>query len=339
MQFKAVLWVWLNPTSAAAVTGGPTAGGQAHIAFQKSGEDVARFFRETAVRKTRNEWRFEVEPYGDIVKTPMAIYENPSGVQRAQECRIPRQSPRSADAHPLWRRAVIQIAPGSEPRQVALFLRDATDKFHLRLLDGEGLHRLPTSVIRRVLAAHRGNGEHVFVERGVFEDMSCPQPGSTPNAEAGLSGLIVGTGPTTQVPDNSPAWEDLARGLAQGAHQQRKHTFVKRAMRDPRVREAALRCFGARCQVRGCRFTIGVPADALARVVHAHHLRSVAKGGSDQLENVAVICANHHSYIESMPGAQVVESQHTDDVVIASPAESLLIERDLSALRDLIGSS
>jgi len=98
----------------------------------------------------------------------------------------------------------------------------------------------------------------------------------------------------------------------------------------------ALSCFGAKCQVRGCPFTSLVAVDLLPLVVEVHHLRAVAGGGSDSLFNLSVLCANHQRLVERVPGRRLIETDVTDDVLIRYNNGAILIERDLSVLRERI---
>jgi hypothetical protein len=52
-----------------------------------------------------------------------------------------------------------------------------------------------------------------------------------------------------------------------------------------RVRRQALERAGYRCEVPGC---------ACRTNLHVHHIQRRSQGGSDELENLAVVCASHH---------------------------------------------
>jgi hypothetical protein len=52
-----------------------------------------------------------------------------------------------------------------------------------------------------------------------------------------------------------------------------------------RVRQQALERAGYRCEVPGC---------ACRTNLHVHHIQRRSQGGSDELENLAVVCASHH---------------------------------------------
>lgn len=342
MQFKSVFWVWLNATSAASLVGDKSiSGGALHVAFREpTGQQVAQvaqFFAGTRVQKVGSQWTFGVEAYGDIAARDLFIWQNAKNLQR-QEFRIPRQSPRSQNAYPLWTRLAVRIARQSQPIQVIVILRDTADHFHVRLLGVGDMGRFSPSVARRILAARSDGQVHLYVGRGSFDDLPCPPPTQQSlRVEEGTSGSVVGDVPAAQ--PKPPGDTDWARVLnfvrrVDDRPRVRKIQQIERRLRDREVRSAALLCFGERCQARGCPFTATLPPELMTYVLEVHHVKGVARGGSDLPINLTVLCANHHRLAELAPNAKAVEVPGTDDVLITYEGGAFLIERDLTPLRD-----
>ncbi len=308
-------------------------GGQAHFAFGRSGEEVAQFFAGSPVGRVDRRWTFQAQPYGDISPQDLTIWENSPSGERRLECRLAGQSPTSRRPYPLWKHAVLQIPSGSYPRQVVVLLRDLSDHFHIRLLSTEDLHRLPQQTAAAMLASRNTGRQHFSSESGEFVDL--PPPRSAP--DDGVSGLVTGPENTKPKPRSDDLWASLAdfvRRTEGRTRARRVERMERRTLRDSQVRSVALRCFGERCQVRGCEFTIGLQREHLGLVLEVHHLKGVARGGSDSPFNLAVLCANHHRLCEGLPGVEAVEVSGSDDVLIRYTDGSFLIERDLTSLRE-----
>lgn len=183
MNFKAVFWIWLNATSAAAVLGRRMAGGQAHIAFGWSGAEVAKFFNQSHVHKVRRQWTFRAEAYRDIPAHELTIVENSPKHRRALECRFSSRSSRSRLAYPLWKRAIIPIKKKSRPRQAIIIIRDLKDRFHVRLIDAADLHRLPDEVVKEMVASRENSRRHSLIgQRQAMGEACClcARGGKTP---------------------------------------------------------------------------------------------------------------------------------------------------------------
>jgi hypothetical protein len=333
ITYNALLWIWLNPTSAAAMTGGTIAGGQAHIAFGRSGSQVQAFFQDSLVGKNGREWSFTLEPYANIPQHTLRLVENSPHARRAGECRIPSQSPRSREAYPLWKHAVVPIPRNSRPRQLLLLLRDIDARFHIRLLDVHDLHRLPDDAAKSLLSGRDGNSGHVLVARGDFREVAPTAPTEKEVLDEAVIEVIRGSVRTKTQPDNE-MWDRFAAYVRQVKQEPRRRglLLLRRLLRDSRVRDIALQCFGKQCQVRGCTFTVSLRDELLPLVLEVHHLKSVGRGGSDSLFNLAVLCANHHRLFEGLP-VKLVQSDNTDDVIVKTDDDSFLIERDLESLR------
>ena len=339
INFDALFWIWLNPTSAGALVGDAIAGGQTHVAFGRSGDDLDAFMPGQVSSTGGRGWQIPLEAYGDIRPYVLTIAEMAPGRERAGECRLTGQAPNSDDAYPLWSRVVTPIPPRSRARQLFLVLREQiTGRFHARVLESNDLHRLPDEVVRFVLEAHGSRGQHVAHLTGVFEDLSTPaQPTTPPSVGEHPSGSVEGGGISAPAPLAASSWEGLARRVQkieqQSARFARRYMRAWRYVRDRRVRNLALTCFGARCQVRGCVFTAGLSEDHTLYVLEVHHLQAVARGGADTPFNLSVLCANHHRLCERLPGARALDASGTDDIVVVHDSGSFLIERDLDALR------
>lgn len=85
--------------------------------------------------------------------------------------------------------------------------------------------------------------------------------------------------------DAIPSWFGIT-GFVEG---QRDDVILSALERNPQVRKAALKHYGAKCQHEGC----SVDKEHLLDV---HHLNPVAGGGErlTRIEDVIVLCANHH---------------------------------------------
>ncbi len=332
IEYKSLFYFWLNAVSAAVATGGDMAGGQRHFALGRSGDELRQFFSGLPVQQTTRKWLFVVEQYSDLPRHEFLIQENSPRNQRRFECRMTSQWPGSSRPYPLWRQAVLPIQANSRPRQVVVLLRDHADQLHIRLLSTETLNRLSKKAQVQVLADRVDARRHLLGEVDVFTDLRPPSEAPV----EGTSGLVMGPESTKQSPKSDEGWSTLAEQVrrAEGRSRARRVRQVERALRSPAVRETALRCFGERCQVRGCIFTVGLPAEYLKYVLEVHHMRAVSQGGSDSVFNLAVLCANHHSLIERLPDTEVIEASNCDDVALRYPGGSILIERDLDTLRE-----
>ena len=57
MIVQSLLWIWLHPYSTQVIHGGQD-GGQVHIAFGHSAEQIIQFFFNSSVKKVGPEWEF-----------------------------------------------------------------------------------------------------------------------------------------------------------------------------------------------------------------------------------------------------------------------------------------
>jgi hypothetical protein len=337
MRFRAAFWIWLNHTSVATILGLPAAGGQAHIAFGRSESEITQFFRGTRIRKIANRWTFRVEPYGDISRWTISFYVNPPHLERAGECRVASQSLRSDQAYPLWRRLVIPIPRRSLPRQLVIFFRDGGGLFQARVLDGNDLYRLPIQLQHQVVSTHGPiQARHLHDRRGPFKDLRCPIAPSQPlPPETSPSGSSLGTGRSRPLPTTAQPWQKLSR-LLTSVGRVRTTGAVRRitsVLRRRNVTALVLRCFGARCQARGCDFTSSVAEQVRECVLHVHHIRELGRGGDDSPYNLSVLCANHHALCHRAPQVRAIFSTDSDDVLMTYAGGSFLLERNLAPLR------
>ena len=318
MNFDKLAWIWLYKTSTAVLTDINLEGEQAHVGFGNSADALDDFTQGASAQVEPRRWVLTLQEYGDIDEYDLEIVQNAPERKRSDECRIPAQRPSSSDPYPLWQRAVDPIPSGSRPQQIILFLRDESDEYHARVLGEEDFRRLPGEVNKRLLGGGRTSGLHVYEQSGTFEDLPCPPPRSRPDEER-WSRLL-----------------EYTRKLEESADAPRETRTVTREeyVRRPDVRQAALDCFGRRCQVQGCEFTKVLPDELVEYVLEVHHLEGVAEGGSDSPFNLAVLCANHHRLCDGLPGAKIIESDETDDVTSQYDGGSFLIERDLTPLRE-----
>lgn len=340
ITFQAAFWIWRNHTSAATILGLPAAGGQAHIAFGRCEPEIQQFFDGTSIQKIGDQWSFRVVRYGDIPRWQLAFYVNPPTLQRPRECRIPSQSLVSSRAYPLWRRVVTAIPRGSLPRHLILFLRDSANRFHARVITANHLHHLPAPLQRAIISSHgRTQTQHVWVRRGIFHDLVCPSPRPAPApAEIIPSGSNVGAGRSRPRPATAPDWRRLSRLLGPVGRiaQPRATHRIRRVLQRRSVRDLVLRCFGARCQARGCEFTSALPEQIRDCVLHVHHVRELGRGGEDSPYNLSVLCANHHALCHRAPAVRSIFNPHNDNILITYRGGSFLIERALQPLRELM---
>lgn len=319
------LWIWVNRTTAAVINGdGKIAGGQAHIAFGRSGEHVREFIRGMGFPQTAIEWRIPIARYGSAPAHELRIVENPELNKRSLECRIPSQSPQSAERSPLWDLCGV-ANPSGEPRQLIIFLRDEKRKVHLRILGIDQLHRLPDACLSIILSDKAKGGPGYYCGSFNFQD-------GPPNVLS--AHRTVQSEQPSQITASSADLEWLSKALTElnGQTGARAVRNAERAVRDPRVRKAALSYFGMRCLVFDCRYIAMTPEPWHPQVLEVHHLKAVRRKGNDALDNLVVLCAMHHRLCE---GKKPIYSMDSDDVFIRHEYGSFYLERDLSRLRQL----
>ncbi len=298
------------------------AGGQAHIAFGRSGNEVRDFLSGRHIPQVNQRWLVSVEAQNNLPARDLPIHENPSVNQRLDECRIPSQRPNSRAVYPLWQRVVRLLPEEAPPEQLLLVLRDQQNHFHVRVLEvGDLSSHLPLVAVQFFVENRRRGAEHLLRSSGTFSEVA------------------ASSSPAISVAPIKKARKGDLKRLAdyvregQNAPRQTRASSVETKLRDPRVRDVSLLCFGARCQVKGCRMTRGLSAHEVELVLEAHHLQAVAKRGSDSLFNLTVLCANHHRLCERLPNIRVQTLNDTDDVLIVYDGGSFLIERDLKDLK------
>lgn len=270
INFNSVFWVWFNATSAAAVRGETSiSGGQVHIALGRSGDEVRAFLKGLSIRQTGGEWMLPLEPFAQLPAFELPLSENAASNERTRECRIPSQSPRSRRAYPLWQTAVDVIERGTLPQQLMLILRDQKDKLHVRVLNADELIQLPPKVAG-VIFNNRNQNQHTLIQSGVFRDLVV----TTLRFRAAKAKKAPIARPENST-QSAPDWNALAAYVLSMENKQRatRIATVERKLRDPDVRNQALKCFGPRCQVHLCTCTEGLPESWLRCIVEVHHLR------------------------------------------------------------------
>lgn len=117
---------------------------------------------------------------------------------------------------------------------------------------------------------------------------------------------------------------ELARTLKRKARRRRRarRRALERWERDPTVRRELLKAWPHECQVDGCRHVDGFPAGFRTGALEVHHLTHVAAGGSDEPDNLTLICANHHRLLHTSGVA--VEQESAQQVIVALPDGSRL---------------
>lgn len=179
MIVKALLWVWLHPYSTQVIRG-VQQGGQVHIAFGSSADQISSFFAGTGVLKSGNEWSFRVQRFGSYGRSSLRFYENPPGTARAGECRIPAQGATSRGRLQLLADTVALLNPYEEPKQFILFLRDSRDRFHARVLSIDDIGtQLPTTLGRRIRGSQMTSRAAVWIGTLVYDDENVMDYSST----------------------------------------------------------------------------------------------------------------------------------------------------------------
>lgn len=324
MNFQAVMWFWLNPTSAAVAVGDAViAGGQRHFNLGRNADLVRRFLKGAKIPQHNRVWEMPLQPHDRIGAFNLPIREDPQTNVR-KECRIPTQFATSKGAYPLWKKSVFPIPAGAKPEQVALIFRDTSNQFHARIFHISQLASLPQKLAEAVFASRNSETPvHLWAKSGtlkrVVPRLTSPKPSLAPNTP----------------PPKPTDWKSLAQKVLDLKDKPRKTRIrqVESRLRDPQTRDLALRCFGAVCQIENCVCTRELAASFVPFVTEVHHIKAVAKGGDDTVFNLAVLCANHHRLIERFPQVEVLTEPGSDDVLIIVGGEGLLIERDLQALR------
>lgn len=74
----------------------------------------------------------------------------------------------------------------------------------------------------------------------------------------------------------------------------RKYSFVKGFERNDRLSKYLKELYDWKCQI--CGFTIEKKGGGL--YAETHHLEALSKGGPDSIENIIVVCPNHHALFE-----------------------------------------
>jgi predicted HNH restriction endonuclease len=94
---------------------------------------------------------------------------------------------------------------------------------------------------------------------------------------------------------DSEAVKKLIREYPTAIAEYRINQLVEQPSRNRTLRRQLHQMYGGRCQICGFdpMLVYGVEA------CHSHHLIYLARGGSDNLENMALLCPNHHSVIHA----------------------------------------
>jgi len=115
----------------------------------------------------------------------------------------------------------------------------------------------------------------------------------------------------------------------------RKRGEYSRLERDPRIRQALLQIWPARCQVANCDSHTKVPAALRSAIVEVHHITHVSEGGPDSPVNLCLLCANHHGLIHRAPNSKVLECGSERAMVVVNGL-TLTVKRNVRDLWELI---
>lgn len=170
MIVQSLLWIWLRPYSTRVIQG-VQKGGQVHIAFGHSADQIKKFFFNSSVKKVGHEWKFQLEQYEHYPSHRISFYENPRSNKRASECRIPAQAPTSSMRYPLWENLVLQLSSGQQPEQCIIFLRDEQDRYHARVLSIDEIRsQMPDNLAKAIRATRNTSQAGICQEDLVYED-------------------------------------------------------------------------------------------------------------------------------------------------------------------------
>ncbi len=94
-------------------------------------------------------------------------------------------------------------------------------------------------------------------------------------------------------------WRRLCRVL-DGAESQipkRRAMVYQRIERISGLSSVVRQCFGDRCQIENCAFTLNVSRHLDEFIAEVHHLEHLSRGGTHIAYNLCVLCANHHRHV------------------------------------------
>ncbi len=280
MIAQALLWIWLHPYSTQVIHG-VQQGGQVHIAFGHSAEEIARLFVGTSVTKTGNEWKFRIQRYGAYRTSSLRFYENPRGSARAGECRIPAQGPTSQGRYRLLKDSVHLLAPNREPEQFILFLRDERRQFHIRVLSGEEIgSQLPAPLVRRIRGSRRTSRAATWIGSLVYDDASVLAYSGTDAADEAQHSLQN---------RRRRQFDPFEEGFP-------TEIVMEQAYRDPRFARAVKERDNHTCVVCGFNFFVTY-GDRGQDFAECHHLLpfSVLRGRRiSTLDEAVTVCSNCH---------------------------------------------
>lgn len=131
-------------------------------------------------------------------------------------------------------------------------------------------------------------------------------------------------------------WRRLCRLLdgAESQSPQRRERVYQRIERLSGLSNIVRQCFGNRCQIESCAFTLSVARRLDPFISEVHHLEHLSRGGTHAAYNLCVLCANHHRLFHRDPSAHIVATSG-DDVKIQSQEGLVIVKRDLSHLNNL----
>lgn len=131
-------------------------------------------------------------------------------------------------------------------------------------------------------------------------------------------------------------WRRLCRLLdgAESQAPQRRERVYQRIERISGLSSIVRQCFGDRCQIESCAFTLSVARSLDPFISEVHHLEHLSRGGTHAAYNLCVLCANHHRLFHKDPSARIVATSG-DDVEIQSQEGLVMIKRNLSRLNNV----
>jgi len=204
--------------------------------------------------------------------------------------------------------------------------------------DQDVIVELPTG--RRVAARFRRNEQNPYIGGEALVAWiveTVPWKQSVKNAVLrqlvdGAVKLELRSGPSPQSVDA----ELLALGqtvltrVARPGPREQKQRVLRDWEREPRLRDAVLAVWPHDCQVVGCDAATNLVEILRRQVLEVHHVTHVAAGGDDSIENLTLVCANHHRLLHA-PDVEI--EQVTPNVVrVIVDGLALTIERDTDVL-------
>jgi hypothetical protein len=88
---------------------------------------------------------------------------------------------------------------------------------------------------------------------------------------------------------------------------------IERWERDPMLRDAVLGQWPTSCQIDGCSMLEHIPFELREALLEIHHVTHISRGGTDDADNLTLLCANHHKLV------------HFKDTIVVSEAKRKVV--------------